>query len=171
MTAAFRATAHALAAAVAATAAACSDSERPDDAAPHPKPVASIRPADEALSGADIPTVDPHTMADAEIEKVVDGDRLCLFRYTSSSKPILAFAADGEGAGVVKLNGHLVRLTAASADDRIVLAADPVRLTLSPDPGSDPPFTDLQTATLVFEIGDMLKVGYDGYYGCEQPRS
>lgn len=146
----------------------CSDADMPDDEL-HPvanEPPATVLPAREALSGADIPTIDPHTMDDAEIGAVVDAADLCQFRYTSSSKPVLAFG-NAEGAvGVVKLNGHLVALEATDSEDAIVLIDDPVRLTLTPHEGSNPAFTDLREATLIFEIGDRLRAGYRGYYGC-----
>ncbi|MCT7374976.1 DUF6692 family protein [Chelativorans salis] len=148
----------------------CSESEAPDDelnpVRAHEPP--RIAPAGEALSGAHIPTLDPATMSDAEIWKAIGRGAHCIFRYTSSGKPVLAVKAlPGGGAeGVVKLNGSLVLLRSASSSSELVLAADEVRMSLATEGGGATADQSQEEATSVFEVGDRLKVGYRGYYRC-----
>jgi len=158
---------------VAALCAACSRGQAPDDApAPAPEPVA-VKTAAQALDGAHVPTLDPATLNGAEIRKVIGAGRHCTFRYTSSGRPVLAagLKPDGSaGAGVVKLNGSLVPLqpvaSAAGAGD-LVLAADPVRLTVQRT-AQAPGATQGQRveAEMVFEVDRRLEVGYGGYVQC-----
>lgn len=125
--------------------------------------LASVMPVTEALSRADIPALDPATMKEAEIQEVLGTQSVCEFRYTSSGRPVAA-AAPAAGRGVVKLNGVLVGLEADMDDGRFVLAAEPVRLTVTPE--GELRAGDLQAATALFEISDRLKVGYAGYALC-----
>ncbi|HEX2526427.1 MAG TPA: DUF6692 family protein [Geminicoccus sp.] len=158
----------------------CGQDDAPDDQtqAARPPEIATIVPAPEALAGAQIQNLDPATMNGAEIRQVMGTAPVCLFRYTSAGKPVLAAASGPSGAtgdGVVKLNGHLVALQAASPDPggeqagTLTLAADPVRLTVTPDPGApttDDDGTQRREATMIFEVNDSLRVGYRGYVEC-----
>ena len=149
----------------------CGGSGRPDDqtAGAPPPPATEIASAATALSGADLPMVDPHTMDDAEIRAVVGAGPRCEFRYTSDGKPVLALQAGGE-AGVVMLNGRLVPLRQDSAG---VGVAEGVRLQVGL---RDPADAEAAAASrrvgadLLFEAGDRLKVGYTGYYSCSGSR-
>ncbi len=145
----------------------CSDANAQDDELDPGRgsAVARILPAAEGLEGAHIPTLDPARMNDAEIAEALGAGPTCLFRYTSSSRPIVAIddGPAGEGDAVIKLNGDLVLLRAETADASIVLAAEPIRMTLAPLEGAD---DGQREATAIFEIGDSLRAGYRGYYDC-----
>ena len=147
----------------------CSESDAPDDdlEAIRAPAIARIVPASEAISGAHIPTLDPAPMNDAEILKALGAGAHCEFRYTSTGKPVLGVkpAANGAAQGVVKLNGHLVLLQSAPAKNAIVLAADRIRMALTPDPGDEADGSQIE-AISNFEIGDDLRAGYRGYYDC-----
>lgn len=160
--------------------AACSESQRPDDEV-HPvkgTEIARITPAKEALAGAHVPTLDPATMHEAEIRKVLESGPRCDFRYTSTGKPVLAISTPPEGPAlraVVKLNGHLIALeptaTAAAGEGikAISLAADPIRMTLTPDQRErtgERNNVRRREVTAIFEVGQTLRVGYRGYLDC-----
>lgn len=53
--------------------------------------------------------------------------------------------------------------------DRLLLAAGPVRVTVTPDPGEGTEGRDglrRRAADMVFEVGESLRVGCRGYLGC-----
>ncbi|MCJ8521855.1 ABC-type transport system substrate-binding protein [Pseudorhizobium tarimense] len=63
------------------------------DDVPNPRSgrqVATVVPASEALANADISTLDPATMVDAEMSKVLGGSPTCYFLYTSFGEPVAA---------------------------------------------------------------------------------
>jgi hypothetical protein len=132
--------------------------------------IARITPASEAIAGAHIPTLDPATLLDAEIEKVLGPGPRCEFRYTSEGRPVLAARGSAGNAApdaVVKLNGHLVPLSRARAETgSLVLSADSVRLTVPPDGGEPTGSRRQREANAIFEVGESLRVGYRGYYRC-----
>lgn len=131
---------------------------------------ARITPANEAIAGAHIPTLDPATLVAAEIEKVLGRGPRCEFRYTSEGRPVLAATGNAENAApdaVVKLNGHLVPLSREPAEaGSLVLTADNVRLVVTPDGGEPAADSGDREAEVIFEIGESLRVGYRGYYRC-----
>jgi hypothetical protein len=153
----------------------CKDSERPGaELQPgRAQEEARIVPVEEALAGAHLPTLDPATMSDAEIRKALPSEAHCDFHYTSTGKPVLALeplSGGGAAHGVVKLNGNLVLLEPAADQQsgapagEVRLAAGEVRTTitsLGEDAGGS-----RREARMVFEVGDALRVGYLGYYGC-----
>lgn len=152
----------------------CGETDAPDDElslvrAPE---IARVVPASEAIAGTHVPTLDPATMVDAEMRKVLGAGPRCEFRYTSAGKSVLAVRASSNSDaadGVVKLNGHLVALSPASTDGALVLVADRVRLILTPDGGGQTGELGnarQQEADLIFEVDDSLRVGYRGYYRC-----
>ncbi|MGE3279964.1 MAG: DUF6692 family protein [Alphaproteobacteria bacterium] len=154
------------------------DNEAPDDETqPARAPeIPRIVTAQEALAGAHIPTLDPATMNSAEIRKAIGNGPRCIFRYTSTGRPVLAVSTGAPAAaaeGVVKLNGHLVPLKAAPIEPagrngEILLLAEPIRMTVAPDPGAqteDPGYLRRQ-ANMIFEVGQSLRVGYRGYLEC-----
>lgn len=138
--------------------------------------VAPILPALEAITGADVSTLDPATMNDAEITKALGAELRCLFRYTGFGEPVLAVnrqPAGTIGDGVVKVNGNLIVLAGAMAEDGaglgMVLARDPIRIAVSPDRDGEAWAQDdmlRQEAVMVFGIGQSLEVGYRGYLDC-----
>jgi hypothetical protein len=156
----------------------CDGSGAPDDVVEHPRAaeIARIVPAEEALANVVVATLDPRTMNDAEIRKALGTGPRCEFRYTSSGKPVLAVGAQPIGpplGGVVKLNGHLVPLEAAPANDvprpdkGLLLTAGPIRMTIVPGPeGDEGNGVRRREAEMVFEVGESLRVGYRGYLGC-----
>lgn len=150
----------------------CGESDAPDDelnpvSAPE---VTRIVPVSEALAGAHIPSLDPATLNDAEIEKALGTGTYCEFRYTNEGKPVLAVKtlANGAGAeGVVKLNGSLVVLRAASsAGGDLMLQAGEVRVALAPDLEEQADSLQVREATVIFEVGSSLRAGYRGYHEC-----
>lgn len=154
--------------------AACSRSGAPDDARSLPPALSAVMPAEQALAGANIPTLDPSTLADAEIDKVIGAQPHCTFRYTNAGRPVLAASLKADGApaaGVVKLNGNLVLLqaergAAPSGIRAIALAAPPVRLLLQWPETAEPNPAQRVEAEMVFEVGQRLKVGYSGFVSC-----
>jgi hypothetical protein len=163
-------------------AAGCEESGLPDDkvnqAPSHVVP--KILPASEALSGAHIPTLDPMTMAEAAVSKVIGDGPRCEFRYTTAGAATLAMSTAADGSvheGVVKVNGSLVALMRVLSDQAArrpgstTLAADPIRLTINTDQGNEwEPLAGVsrREAAVIFEIGSELKVGYRGYLDCSQ---
>jgi len=153
----------------------CSRNDAADDAV-NPRvgsSIARVVPAAEILAGANIPTLDPHTMADAQIEEVISTGLRCAFHYTSSGDPVLGIAseaAQSAPAGVVMINGNLVALQTAPAEAGLVLVADEIRFTVTSGNGDSttPSPSSLEDATLVMQVGDQLNVGYRGYYGCAE---
>lgn len=148
----------------------CDGSEAFDDdvRAERPPQIARILPADQAIAGAHIPTLDPHTLKDAEIRLAIGPGPLCSFHYTRSGPPVLAVRGPPEGGpGVLKVNGNLVELQPAAAPgsgDRLQLAAAPMRVTLAP--AGEAASGAWREADMVFEIGDALRVGYRGHVAC-----
>nr|CCD31947.1 V-type H(+)-translocating pyrophosphatase [Methylocystis sp. SC2] len=158
--------------------ASCAESDAPDDEANPARSaeIPRILSAEEALAGAHIPTVDPATLNDAEIRKVLGPSPHCVFRYTSSGKPVLALAnrpAASQVTGVLKLNGSLIRLQLANGgadrpEDTLGMTAGSVRAGLTPlaAKGLDGRASERREMNLVFEIDSRLKVGYRGYFSC-----
>lgn len=149
----------------------CDGNDAPDDQLRPDRghEAASVLPVDRALLNAHVSRLDPETLNDAEIRDTLGSGPVCLFRYTAAGRPVLAVrqAWDAGPGAIVKLNNHLVRLgaaTEAGGDRRLVLAAEPVRLTVAP------PLPEGEVARresdLVLEVGEMLRVGYRGQVSC-----
>ena len=139
-----------------------------------PEP-ARILPAEEAIGGARVATLDPAPIEEAEIRAALGDGPRCTFRYTRNGKPVLAarMLAAAAHEGIVKLNGNLVRAGATPADEGLLLEAGRIRLTLTPvaSAASDGGSAVQTEADLVFEVGDELRAGYRGYYRCERERA
>lgn len=163
----------------------CSESRAPDatTSPPGESSAARVVPATAAISGAHVPTLDPVTLHAAEIRQALGTDPACVFRYTSSGRPVVAVTAPTNAApmrGVIKLNGHLVILE-ASAEARtnagtppFAFAAEPLRIEVrAPTNGQAGAAgrEGQQEANMVFEIGKELRVGYRGYLACGNPAS
>jgi hypothetical protein len=148
-------------------------SEAPDDMPDlvHDVQIARIGSAHDALGASSIATLDPHTMNDAEIRKVLGEGSFCAFRYVSDGKPVLAWKApaQADARAVVKLNGMLVELAASDDADGVHFASAPVRLTASSAGSFELDGANAQRprpAELLFEIDQQLRVGYEGYSVC-----
>ena len=152
----------------------CGQDGAPDDdlAAVGAPEVARVVPAEEALAGVHVPTLDPAVMNEAEIRAALGTDMACRFRYTAEGGPVLAVGLGPDGApaaGVVKLGGALVVLSPVAGADApegaVVLAAGEARATLAPEGGLGPDAPDGE-AEMVFEVSDELRAGYRGYLDC-----
>ncbi|MFN7023363.1 MAG: hypothetical protein ACK4QP_02315 [Pseudorhizobium sp.] len=146
----------------------CGEQDAADDIIDPPRAEEPVRlvSGDEAIAGADIPTLDPATMVDAQIAKVLGSPAQCTFRYTSAGKPVLALnrtTGNAATTAVVKVNGHLVELRPANGDGNLVLASGPISVTLSAGDGQS---KEKVEADMVFSSSDSLRVGYSGYYQC-----
>lgn len=164
---------HAFAIFVLAAAAGCGGGLPADELTPIRAPqVPRVVAAQEALDTAEVATLDPHTMNNAEIGKVLGEGPFCAFRYVSYGKPVLAWKrqpGESGAAAVVKLNGLLVRLLSETSQDPDEFAADAVRLRLKPSATSAAEHGNAarpQETQLVFEIDRELRVGYGGYSDC-----
>jgi hypothetical protein len=137
--------------------------------------------AGEVLSRAEIPSLDPTTLAEAEIEAVVTSDRPCEFRYTSAGRPVLVVGTGpgGEPArAVVKLVGDIVALEPAATGDgasaaepqqrTIRVSAGRIALSVTPEPPADAVQEGVtrRQANMIFRVGDEFEVGYRGYFDC-----
>lgn len=160
----------------AAPLAGCDGNDAVDDdvAAGRPPAIARILPAEEAIAGAQIPRLDPQGLMDAEIRATIGPGPLCGFHYARAGLPVLAVRAPpAGGAGVVKVNGNLVRLQpeAVAAEQAAAhrLAAAPLRITLVPvGPAGTGAWRE---ADMIFEIGEALRVGYRGFVACRPEAS
>lgn len=168
---------HIVAACACALSGACSQNAAPDDATAPAPAIVRMETAEQALQGAHVPALDPQTMNDAEIRKLIGAGPHCSFRYTSTGKPVAVVGSNPGGrpaAGGVKLNGVLVALNAdpGAASDiarGVVLVSGPVRLSIRPDPqssASTKPDAGLVEAEMRFEVDQQLKVGYAGFLEC-----
>lgn len=168
---------HIVAACACALSGACSQNEAPDDGTSPAPAIVRMETAEQALEGVHVPTLDPQTMNDAEIRKLIGTGPHCIFRYTSTGKPVAVVGSNPGGrpaSGGVKLNGVLVPLDAdpGAASDiarGVVLLSNPVRLSIQPDPqssASPKPNAGLVEAEMTFEVGQQLKVGYAGFLEC-----
>jgi hypothetical protein len=92
------------------------DAVRPEIYEGEPAEVGTIS---EALQGALVETLDPSPLNEAEAAAVLPPGRGCEFSRTAQSDPILVVrapaGATATAAGVMKLNGKLVRLSSTSS--------------------------------------------------------
>jgi hypothetical protein len=153
---------------------ACSDEMSPGDQLNFvPTPIVPrVVSAYEALDGAYVPEIDPATMSDVEVVRALGSTAFCSFRYMSTGNAVLAVApqAGADSAdGVVKLNGSLVLLKREANEHSLTLAAERVQLSMTFEDSRTtiaPADARPREAKLIFEIGQRLRVGYLGYYGC-----
>lgn len=135
---------------------------------------APVLPAPEAVRTPAIARLDPETLTDADIAKVLPPGPGCRFAYTQFSPPVVVVRAGQPAKGVVKLHGALVEVRPRTgAADLGALATGPTLvadgLTLRIDPKEGEPVDpgmEVRHANLIFELKQGLRVGYSGFYGC-----
>ncbi|EYD71438.1 DUF305 domain-containing protein [Limimaricola hongkongensis] len=128
---------------------------------------------EEALSSAQLASLDPAGLTPEEIETTLESDATCEFRRTNEGEPVLAMANE---SGAIKLSGVLIPLAAGgpiaveTLEDGIRLAAEDVDITVMPDPGADWTDTDdslrRAEAEMTFHLEQGLRVGYRGFLDC-----
>ncbi len=129
---------------------------------------AQIVSLDDALSSAEIATLDLEFLSDEEIAQLFPDGAICTFKYTTTSKPVIATAQiDGAPAALAKVSGDLVRL--GSTDGSKTLRTEGMSVLLTAPDGAAPleSNSETQEANLVLELDAGLRVGYRGYYGCD----
>ncbi len=124
---------------------------------------AKIVSLSQALSTAEVATLDPEFMTREDVAQLVPGGTLCSFTYTEGSAPILVVGKDG--SALVKLSGDLIRL---DGEENTTFAADGIMMRVSALGGDNAldATTERQEADLVLELKAGLRVGYRGFYGC-----
>lgn len=158
--------------AVAVAVAGCGSDAADDELTPmRSADIPHVVSAQQAISTAYVPGIDPQTMNDAEVTKVLGEGAFCAFRYVSDGKPILAWKqpTKGEGTAVVKLNGLLVELERQKGQGAARFTADEIvmSVTSTEAPAAKSANSSRPTqATLTFEIRQKLRVGYGGYTVC-----
>lgn len=126
-----------------------------------------VVPAREAIDRAAVAKIDPETLTDAEVAMLVKTTSHCTFSYTAEGLPILA-GAEG-GVGVVKIHGHLVRLSGNEpSGNSATWSADGMRLTIRDGDDANSDFLGRWNAKMIFSIDAGLTVGYAGWYHCDR---
>ncbi|MGQ9424325.1 DUF305 domain-containing protein [Gilvimarinus sp. F26214L] len=141
-------------------------------------PLPEVVPPEEALRSPNLAETDPASMDEAEIEKVIPRGPSCGFAYTAEGKPIFKTGlTEATAVAVVKIHGRLVQLRSeavASFEELInggSFHAGPIRVTVGPVRGKSPEELDGSRrwpANMMFDLEQGLKVGYRGWYTCEQ---
>lgn len=142
-------------------------------------PLPEVVSGREAINSPDIASIDPQTLDQSEVDKVLGPGPFCNFAYTAESPPVVAIKHDGESGlarGVVKIHGKLVQLSSepmagySALGAGASLAADNINVVVALGKDGDvEPNGEKAIADLHFELAQGLKVGYRGWYTCEQP--
>lgn len=133
---------------------------------------ARIVSLEEALSTAEVAILDPEFMREDDIARLFPNGARCTFHYTEDSPPVLAIAAQDDGAaGLLKISGDLVRLdTEATAQTRgTTLRAQGIAVQVTAPGGAADPeaqIGELQPADLLLELDAGLRAGFRGFYTC-----
>ena len=136
-------------------------------------PEPEVVSAAEALQSPNISTLDPSTLQDSEISKVIPAGPMCVFTYSADGGPIMAASAgqSGEVVGVVKLHGRLVRVTAPGLSNYDALMSGgifsdgDVSFEVNPEEQEG----GRRPAEAHFSVGDQITIGYSGWYSCGRP--
>ncbi len=144
------------------------DIERSGDGSEATPPPAEVVSLEEALSTAELATLDPQFMSGTELAKVFAGEPDCTFTYIDGSPPVLALGRDG--TALVKISGDLVRLDAdaASVTTGPTATAPGIAMDVTGVDGKALAEIDgsRSEATLTLSLDRGLTVGYRGNYGC-----
>ncbi len=143
-----------------------------------PKPSPEIVSAQEAVQSPDIPTIDPMTLDDAEVDKVLAKTPRCSFSYTAASQPVFVMGTNADSvAGVIKLHGKLVKLSGSEiSSDNLpnggIFIAEPITITIEPLQKEVKTSQNEQNvqAEMHFELRQGLKVGYEGWIKCTKEK-
>ena len=119
----------------------------------------------DALSNTLISQLDLAPLSEDEAGQVLASRAACTFNRSPEADPILW--ADENGPAAVKLNGTLIDLQAADDPDAgtVVYATDGLRVAVQPL-GDAADWR--QNADLVFTLDEGLRIGYRGFFACEQ---
>lgn len=136
----------------------------------HPMP--EIVSATEAVQSVSVSEIDPGTMQESEIRKVLPSGPRCSFAYTAESPPILAstMGPNGQAVGVIKIHGRLVKVSAPQVTGFEALVkggsfkAGDIELEIRPEEQG----IGKRPSEAHFLIGNELTVGYQGWYSCTQ---
>lgn len=139
-----------------------------------PEAPAEVLDAPAATAGVATDMLMPQTMTDADLRNAPDVGERCLFRFTRVGLPVFVYGS----AGVVKLNGKLVRLPETSTGgpgtnaggpgtDVRRYAAGPVSVMVRPLEGAEPNDVPV-VGELVLHLADAShELGYHGYLKCD----
>lgn len=155
----------ALVLAVAAAGSGCVDNSSPGndrEASLEPAaPAAERMSVQQALDGVSTGLLYPEVMTDADLGSLPDSPGNCVFRFTRVGFPV--FVSDS-AAGVIKLNGKLIRLPTTGADRYGEGAVDVSFRPLDREERGGAAFT----AELVLRLeGAPNELGFHGYAECE----
>lgn len=126
---------------------------------------ARVMPPDTALQGAKIAALDPEILEAEQIQQQLSSTEVCSFTYTSDGEPVFAFDR-GTGAALVKVNNALVEMSLADSEGSAAYEAGDIRISLTSEQQPQEWDADRSDATMIFEIGSELRVGYGGYVAC-----
>ena len=168
-----RAWPRAAAAVAAALLAACGDDPAPDDAPASPPQPVEVRSAEDVVAGARVARLDPGTLNDAEIDRMIGAGARCAFRYTGDGAPVFVVGLKADGSlarGVIKLDRSLVALQPddAAGAATLAMAAGPLRVAVpaAQQVAAARRASASVDAAMVFGVGSELEVGYAGYLAC-----
>ena len=133
--------------------------------------VGNIVSLEHALSTDNIPVLDPEVMSKAEIARLFPEASACTFTYTSDSPAVLTIGAADDGvAGLVKLDGDLVRLEVPSKGRvaaKVAACADGLTMQVrAPGGGALNAEGAMQEAGLTLEREAGLTARLRGFYRC-----
>lgn len=133
----------------------------------------TLVPARQAIQQADLAGTDLGTLNDADVAKVMQPGPHCSFSYVSGGRPVLVAVPGGASGsrGYIKLHGMLVELTAHEPDIRALsdggaFRADQIAVAVAPVEGRAN--SSAKEADLLFALQQGLRVGYGGFYSCNQ---
>lgn len=151
------------------------DNPAPGEGMPKPLakgPMPEVVSANEALRSPDLTAVDPGTLNQAEVEKVLPSGPRCSYSYTEDSPPILVavpLMETPQAKGLVKLHSRLVEVRAQSVTGVESLAqgatfrTEGLSITIEPEGDA---FAERTSANMKFQLDQGLLVGYRGWYDC-----
>ena len=154
------------------------ESGRGIDALQEPAAQPRVVAAREAITTANIATIDLDELDEAEIERVLGRGPRCAFSYSRDAGPVLAASlptdASGIGKGVVKVHGLLVEATAQhtattpSSASGLTLSAQGLQVVVDPqaEGATTTDGNSVREANAHLHLDAGLSVGYGGFYRC-----
>lgn len=136
------------------------------------EPLPKVVSASEAIHTPNYASLDPATLQDSEISKVVPEGARCSFAYTKESGPIFSAGKTDKGSfvGVIKIHGRLVELSAPQLNSFSALTegaefrADDMSFEVAPKQQQG----KQREANAHFTVRDKITVGYGGWYSCSK---